>query len=191
MTLTWAGLSVRVVSPPLTRHWWEWVTDVLPGGLEVEALAFAASFVDKSPSELEHGCASSSAYALVNAIFVACQTPALVECLSLTYGVDKLDRDKVPRACVCDACSGRGANATDCRFLEVGATPLTRLVAAQEPDLIASMWDRPYSLYFLALETRQAERLGALASSYPVETIRRANTHTAAFDRLRRYHVNA
>jgi hypothetical protein len=191
MIFAWAGLTVRVTRQPLTRDWWEWITDVLPSGLEVAALKFAAQFVDLSASDLERGCATESAYSLVNAMFVACQTPGLVGCLSLTYGVDKLDREKLPRTCVCDACTGRGNDATDCRFVEVGATPLTRLVAAQEPDLVALMWERPYSLYFLAIETKQAERLGALASSFPVEAVRRDGTHKTAFNRLRRYHVDA
>jgi len=190
-TFTWAGMQVHVTRQPKTSDWWEWIAEILPGARMLAAAKFATQFIDVDGVDVERACANDNVFGLVSMIFESCHPHKLTQCLSLTYGADKLDREKIPRACVCDACTGRSARSSDCRFEEAGVPSLTRLVSAQEADLIASMWDLPYSLYHLAVETRKAERLGQLASIYPVEQVRRERTHQAAFERLRRYHGHA
>lgn len=187
MQLKWANQTVHVTRQPLTRDWWEWICDVLPSGQLLSVAKFAQQFVDIDVEANAH----AGLYELTGAIFAACQPDAMHACMQLVYGVDKLDTTKIPKTCACDACAGYALTSTDCRFSEVGATHLTRLIVAQEPDLIAQMWDLPYSLYYVALEQRQASRLGALAQHYPVESVRRERTHDAAFQRLRRYHGHA
>jgi hypothetical protein len=187
----WAGVEVLVTREPTTADWWQWVAVVLPSNRLLSVIDFVAPFISLSPETMIELAAEEPLGALGDRLFSASVAPLLSECLQMVYGADQLNRSKVRRACQCLACSGIAPHDNDCRFVAAGIALTTRLVAAQEPDLIAAMWDRPYSLYALAVEQRRAERDRDLVAVYPLEDERQRRSSEAAFDRLRRYHVHA
>jgi len=187
----WGGFEIDVLREPLTSDWWEWITNVSLSVFAHKQAQFVQPFLSVGYQTIVEGCSIEHPRSLGDGLFLACVPQNLAQCLTLVYGADKLDRSKLNKVCACQACSGLSDDASDCRFVSAEVSIGTRLIANQEPDLIASMWGLPYSLYALACEQRRATREGALASQFPTESERKKHTHDAAFERLRKHHGHA
>jgi len=187
----WAGVDIDVTVEPKTSDWWEWVSAVSMSDKVSQVSKFVEPFLSVGLPTIIEGCVSASPVDLAEKMFSACVPDGLSTCLSFVYGADKLDRKKIKKVCACQACSGLSDDSSDCRFEAAGVDVWTRRVANQEPELLASMWSLPYSVYALACEQRRAAREGTLASQYPVESERRKKTHEDAIARLRKYHGHA
>ena len=66
----------------------------------------------------------------------------------ISYGLDKIDLDKVPLGCKCLACTGKTKEDPACKFASVSIE--ARTIASLDAELLAEFWDRPYYIYRLA-----------------------------------------
>jgi hypothetical protein len=88
---------------------------------------------------------------------------APIAAVEVRYRIDKVDISKLPRPCDCLRCQGLRAKDDGCLFLKRNIDDHDRRISTEFPELIAAMWNQPYSLYSLAVAQKRCEMLASFA----------------------------
>jgi hypothetical protein len=87
----------------------------------------------------------------------------------ISYGLDRLDLDKIPLGCKCLKCTAKATEDPACKFASVSVE--ARTIAGLDAELLAMFWDKPYFVYRLAELKKAADLQRGLIERYCADVV--------------------